>query len=277
MKHDTNARHNAAAHITANTYNSAADHFEDPVLSFWDVCGQRTVQLASLPQGASVLDVGCGTGASALPAARAIGPWGRVVGVDLAAQLLAHGRRKAEQQGFSNVDFRVGDMAQLEFPEASFDAVICVFAIFFVPDMDRQVAELWRMLKPGGRLAITTWGPNLFEPARSLFWSAIREYRPDLERRYSPWDRVVDAESLRTLFKAAGTAEPKVFEEQAEQYLGTTEDWWTIACGTGYRWTIDQLTEDEAHCVRQQNLWQLREAGAKAVSTNFNCAVAEKS
>src|SRR3954452_18854080 len=55
-------------------------------------------------------------------------------------------------------------MENLGYSDDSFDAVVCVFAISFVPDMVKQVRELWRMVRPGGQLAITTWGPRMFEP-----------------------------------------------------------------------------------------------------------------
>jgi ubiquinone/menaquinone biosynthesis C-methylase UbiE len=85
--------------------------------------------------------------------------------VDLAENLLELARRKAKQRGLKNLDFRAGDMLNLGLPEASFDAVVCVFGIFFVPDMPAAVGQLWRLVRPGGTLAITTWGPRFFEPA----------------------------------------------------------------------------------------------------------------
>src|SRR5262249_42631758 len=126
----------------ATTYNAASDHFDDGPLAFWDRYGTRTVERLALARGAAVLDVGCGSGASALPAAAAVGPGGRVVGVDLAERLLALARAKAARRNLGNVEFRTGDMERLEFPDASFDAVICVFAIFFVADMAKQVSAL---------------------------------------------------------------------------------------------------------------------------------------
>src|ERR1041384_1476213 len=79
----------------AFTYNAAADFYDTSPLSFWDYFGRRTVQLASLASGSRVLDVCCGAGASALPAAEAVGPTGTVVGIDLATHLLELARAKA--------------------------------------------------------------------------------------------------------------------------------------------------------------------------------------
>src|SRR5215467_11669794 len=149
----------------AFTYNAAADFFDASPLSFWDYFGRRTIELASLPSGSRVLDVCCGTGASALPGAKTVGPTGQVVGVDLARELLKLARTKAVQQRLANIQFEVGDMLSLRFPAESFDAVVCVFGIFFVPNMAKAVSELWSRVLPGGKLAVTTWGTNFCTPA----------------------------------------------------------------------------------------------------------------
>src|SRR5271165_233364 len=122
----------------AAAYNAASDHFDDHPLSFWARYGERTVARLGLVEGAHVLDVGCGSGASALPAARAVGPLGHVTGVDLAERLLQLARRKASAQGLANAEFLNADMEPLSYAEGAFDAVMSVLAIFFVPDMARQ-------------------------------------------------------------------------------------------------------------------------------------------
>src|SRR6185369_13294944 len=144
------------------TYSSAADFFDAAPLAFWARTGQRAVERLALRPGDHVLDVCCGSGASAIPAAQAVGPEGRVIGVDLTDPLLALARAKAQAAGLRQAEFRRADMTALGFPDGHFDAVVCVFGIFFVPDMERQVAELWRMVRPGGQLAITTWGPDIW-------------------------------------------------------------------------------------------------------------------
>ena len=102
----------------AFTYNAASDFYDASPLGFWDYFGRRTIQLTSLPIGSRVLDVCCGAGASALPAAEAVGPTGSVIGVDLANQLLESARTKAVQRGLNNIEFEVGDMLSMRFPMA---------------------------------------------------------------------------------------------------------------------------------------------------------------
>src|SRR6185503_17409440 len=132
----------ARAKATA-TYNAAADRYDDPANSFWAQFGGRTIERLHLRAGDRVLDLCCGSGASAIPAAQAVGPEGFVLGVDLAENLLALAREKAAARGLRNAEFRRGDLLDLSFARAGFDAVVCVFGIFFVPDMAAAVRQLW--------------------------------------------------------------------------------------------------------------------------------------
>lgn len=236
----------------AITYNTAADYFDHPVRSFWHCFGRQTIERIGLRPGEQVLDVCSGSGGSALPAAERVGPDGRVVASDLADRLIALAEAKAEAKGLENIEFRVADMLDLGYPDASFDAVVCIFGIFFVPDMAGAVRELWRMVKPGGRLAITTWGPDLFEPANSAFWDAIGDVRPDLQRSFNPWDRISEPCGLRDMLAEAGVQIDNIVAETGTHPLSAPEDWWKIALGSGYRGTLAQLDAEALAHVREK-------------------------
>src|SRR6516225_1693143 len=260
----------------ATAYNAASDHFDDEPLGFWKRYGERTVERLALRPGARVLDVGCGTGASALPAAARVGPTGKVIGIDLAERLLEIARHKAASRNLGNVAFHFGDMERFGYPDRHFDAVVCVFAIFFVPDMAMQLRELWRMVRPDGQLAITTWLPRVMEPAASVFWSAVKELRPELYLGFNPWDRITDPAPLRALLAEAGIANADILAEDGSQDLGSPEDWWTIVIGSGFRSIVDQMGPDLASRLREANLAAIRSQGVTSVETNVIYAVARK-
>ncbi|HEX5011547.1 MAG TPA: methyltransferase domain-containing protein [Planctomycetota bacterium] len=259
-----------------STYTSAADCFDAAPLGFWARTGQRAVERLALRPGAQVLDVCCGSGASAIPAAHAVGPDGLVVAVDLTDPLLALARAKARAAGLWQVDFRRGDMTALGFPDAHFDAVVCVFGIFFVPDMERQVAELWRMVRPGGQLAITTWGPDIWAPGYSIFHEAVRRLRPDLVTAFNPWDRISAPAAVRKLFADAGVPGAQAVLEESYQPLAAPEDFWTIALGSGLRWIIDQLGPEAATAVRAEVIGTLAARRVNRVATHAIHASARK-
>jgi SAM-dependent methyltransferase len=106
--------------------------------------------------GERVLDLGCGTGGVAEAIAR---PGVTVVGIDLAPGLIEIARARAAERGLS-IDYRVGDCENLDVEDASFDAVGSSVAIMFSPDHEATAAELARILRPGGRLALANWKPG---------------------------------------------------------------------------------------------------------------------
>jgi ubiquinone/menaquinone biosynthesis C-methylase UbiE len=266
----------AAQVKAAATYNAAADAYDDPANSFWDPFGQRTVDRLGLAPTTRVLDVCCGSGGSAIPAAERVGSNGDVLGVDLAGNLIERARAKAARRNLTNVQFRIGHMLDLDLPDSSFDVVICVFGIFFVPDMSAAVRALACLVRPGGAIAITTWGPRFFEPVNGVFWSAIQTLRPDLQRPFRPWERVSEPQLLRDLFSGTDVARIDVVAEPGTHSLRSPEDWWPMVLGTGYRGTIEQLSEHDRILVKHECLEFIRESAVTAVEANVVYAIATR-
>jgi ubiquinone/menaquinone biosynthesis C-methylase UbiE len=223
-----------------------------------------------------VLDVCCGAGASAIPAAETVGQSGSVIGVDLAENLLELARAKAAGRELSNINFELGDLTELRFGDDEFDAVVCVFGIFFVPDMTAALTELWRRVHQGGKLAITTWGPRFFEPATTTFWNSIQNVRPELHKSFNPWDRICEPDPLRELFNSAGISEVEIGTESSEHQIESPKAWWDAVLGSGYRATVDQLTVNELERVREVNDHYIVESGICSVEANVVYAVATK-
>jgi ubiquinone/menaquinone biosynthesis C-methylase UbiE len=269
----TNPRDEAIARAV-KTYNAAADTFDAAPLSFWSRYGQRTIDHLNLQPGDQVLDVCCGTGASAIPAAIAVGPTGSVLGVDVSEGLLGLAREKA--QCLDNITFQNHDCMALGLPDGSFDAIVCVFGIFFLPDMTAALRELWRMVKPGGKLAITSWGQTVFAPMDQVFWDAIQGERPDLYKQYTPWDRISEPTSLQALLASAGAMAATVVAESDTQTIQTPEDWWTIVMGGGWRGTIEQIDAPTVERIRQVNLDYLATSGVRSLDVDVLYAVAQK-
>jgi SAM-dependent methyltransferase len=126
---------------------------------------QRTLDLARVGPGESVLDVGCGTGTLALAARARVGPGCAVWGVDPSPQMIRRARHKARRAGLE-VEFREATIEALPFPDAQFDLVLSTLMLHHLPRSLRApgVREMRRVLKPGGRVFIMDFGAGVAEP-----------------------------------------------------------------------------------------------------------------
>jgi ubiquinone/menaquinone biosynthesis C-methylase UbiE len=115
--------------------------------------GRRAVELAGVEPGMTVLDAACGAGNAAIPAAQA---GARVTGLDLSPDMLALARERAADY-MVEIDWLDGDVRAMPFPDAGFDRVLSVFGHMFAPDHERTAAELKRVLRPDGAIAVASW------------------------------------------------------------------------------------------------------------------------
>ncbi len=195
----------------AGRFDLASPTYDDAPLRFMDHHAQALVGAAEIVPGMRVLDVATGTGKVALLAAEGVGARGRVTGIDISPGMLAQARRKAKDLP---VEFLEMDAETLRFSDESFDTVLCGFGVFFLPDLLGGMREMWRVLRPGGRVALTTWRPGAFDPMGE--WTLARLERHGIPRPGAPpepWMLLEQPEHLERLLERAGLRERRVVTE----------------------------------------------------------------
>jgi ubiquinone/menaquinone biosynthesis C-methylase UbiE len=133
------------------------------------------LDLAGLRPGHHVLDVAAGNGYQSIAAARRVGPTGHVLAIDLAPEQLKYAAAAAREAGIKQIETRAMDAENLALPDASFDAVLCHFGVMFLPDLDRGLREMRRVLKPGAWVSIVVFAAG-GAPESELAASIVRAH-----------------------------------------------------------------------------------------------------
>jgi SAM-dependent methyltransferase len=162
-----------------------------------------------LRPGESVLDVACGTGIAARLAAAAVGPSGRVVGVDIDEKMLAVAGRWTPPDGAASVEWRHADALGLPFVDASFDVVLCFEGLQFFPDRPRGLREIQRVCKAHGRIAGTVWGPIEDNPGYHALAEGLARFVSADAARLPPFV-LSDAREIQALIAGAGFSAVRV-------------------------------------------------------------------
>ena len=214
----------------ADRFNAVADAREYPPLGFFPRCARRLVELAGVRSGERVLDVGTGSGDVAICAAARVGPMGMVVGVDIAEVMLERARHKISAGGLTNVELRHIDAADLPFGDMTFDVVTAGFTVLFLPDVVAGLREWRRVVTTGGRVALTLYGANAFEPFYALYRARLDAYGVELpaDDGFPGGRRLVDPERLRDLLRASGLDPIDIETEQHGFELSEAAVWWDM-------------------------------------------------
>lgn len=158
-------------------WNLVASGYAETTMQIFEQYAAAAITASGLKPGAIVLDVACGPGTLALMLAQQAG---HIHGIDFSAAMLNIFRGKIAQAGHSHYSLHCGDAQSLPYADNMFDAAFSLFGLMFFPDRNKGFAEIYRTLKPGGSIAITSWAPLDQSPAMQTMFGALRAIKPDL-------------------------------------------------------------------------------------------------
>jgi ubiquinone/menaquinone biosynthesis C-methylase UbiE len=238
-----------------DTFDAVADGYDTGALRFFVAAAAHLVERLELRGDEEVLDVACGTGHAALAIAPRL-PRGRVTAADFSPRMLAQARGKAAELG--NVEFVERDMQALAWTER-FDVALCAFGIFFVDDMDAQLRRIAATVKPGGRVAITSFAAEYMEPLRSLMQARLAAFGVGAPPQ--TWLRVAHEDGCRRLFAQAGLCDVTVERRNVGYFLSSADEWWDVIWSSGSRRTVGRLSPAEQARFKEQHLAEVAALG----------------
>jgi SAM-dependent methyltransferase len=207
--------------------------------------GQRLVDVVGIEPGQRVLDVATGRGAVLFPAIERVGTAGEAVGVDLADGMVKAANAEAERRGWGP-RVRLMDAEHLDFPDAAFDRVLCGFGVMFYPHVDQALGEFRRVLKPGGRLGVSTWRVSQAEDLRAV----LDELGLVGSNAQRPPGWITEPDDLERVLVNAGFIDVRVVEDSLTLVYADVEDYWHGVRGTEPRRIVDALDATQIERAR---------------------------
>jgi len=226
----------------AKIFDRGSDRYGRVGPDFFSYFGDKLVEHAGLVEGSAVLDVACGRGSSLLPAYFRVGLAGEVIGIDLSSKMVAETQKELEARDLYGIRVQLMDAEDLQFPAETFDSVLCGLALFFFPNVERALAEIHRVLKPGGVFTTTTFGQ------KDSRWEAIDEliiaYK-DKFRRVPQVERASfdNAEEIVETLTKVGFKKIEIFSEDKEFYYADSDEWWASMWSHGMRALLERMDE----------------------------------
>lgn len=203
----------------------------------------------ALAPGSRVLDIASGSGQPALTAAGRVLPGGSVKAVDISPEMLLVAERRARAAGLDNIEFIEMDAEELRFDAETFDAVTCTCGLMFLPDVERALSEIRRVLKPGGRAAFAVWDLPAKSPFLTIGGQAVAQFFPP-----SPPDpkapgafRFAPPGVLTRVLQDAEFEDVVVESVPMPIALASPDEYWTVFTdmAAGIKERIETLAPDE--------------------------------
>lgn len=241
---------------TSGLFNIIAHGYDNPSSRFFQFCADKLLDILQPEPNTYLLDIATGTGAVATSAAKKILPGGRVHGIDLSAEMLDVAHKNAQKMSLTNIDLYEMDAEQPDFKSDYFHYITCSFGIFFLPDMDTALKHWLRVLQPGGKMIMSTFGATAFTPQADLFYQRLAEY--DIEVAEPRWLHLSTHQHCHALLDKAGYTDIQTETKQMGYHLTNVEDWWEILWNTGTRGFLNRLSAEQLAEFRKDHLQEVQ-------------------
>ena len=244
--------------LSQDAWNRFAANWDDERRYLWEVTGpvsEKLVERLDPSQGETVLELAAGTGETGFLVAERLGPDGNVISTDFAPAMIDAARRRGEELGLENFEFRVLDAERTDLDDDSVDGVVCRFGYMLMADPAAALTETHRVLRDGGRVAFAVWGP----PQANL-WAAIPGmtlvelgHMPPPEPGAPGIFAMAEPERITELVTGAGFGAPSIDEVAVDWRYSTPEEHWakTLKLAAPIAEAVDALEPAEQERVRE--------------------------
>ena len=235
----------------AQAFDTVAEGYDREVLRFFPFCADKMLQILQPMPGWHLLDIATGTGQAAITAGRVIQPDGRVQAIDISPRMLDQALSNIQRSQLNNIDLHEMDATALEFRKDYFDAAMCAFGLFFLPDMETALRDWQRVLKPGARIIFSSFTEQAFSPMVDDFMQRMAEMS-----EFDPVSfKTLESEQIcHDLLHSAGYENIQTESHNMGYHLQNVEQWWEVVWNTALRGPLMTLPADKLATFRAEHL-----------------------
>ncbi|MBM7616184.1 class I SAM-dependent methyltransferase [Alkaliphilus hydrothermalis] len=208
-------------------FNRVAANYDSIGPNYFTYFGQKLVEYATIKEESTLLDVACGKGASLFPASHSVGEKGHIIGIDFSQEMINETQLQIHKQNLCNAKLIQMDAELLDFPDNYFDNVLCGLAITFFSNPISSVEEMYRVLKDGGKLGLSTWKQR---EQRGVLDKAYSKAFPEIQQKksvnVSSRPDFGSIEGIERILKNAGFRNIDIIVEEKTFYYNNEEEWW---------------------------------------------------
>jgi ubiquinone/menaquinone biosynthesis C-methylase UbiE len=235
-------------------WNTFSGRYTKVALPEFKPYGDRLIKLAQVRKGMWVLDVATGPGEPALTIAPLVAPRGLVLGVDFSSAMLKTAAARARQAGIHNAQFHRMDAERLNLPDMMFDRVFCRFGLMLMPDADQALAEMYRVLVPGGRAVVAVWSVQTKVNTLGIVREALVRYNAFTPPSGAPdFFRFGKAGAIERAFRTAGFRDVRSERMTLEWVFVDPEDFWkSMKQGPSLKRSLARLSPSRRRAIKEE-------------------------
>lgn len=228
----------------AATFDKSATTYDTIGPRFFSYFGHRMIDIAGLDADVQVLDVACGRGATLIPASKILKSKGHVTGIDISSAMIEATGKDLIEQGITNASVHVMDAEHLAFSDNTFDCVLGGFCIFFFSDLPKALSEMRRVLKPHGKMVLSTWGKT---NNRGWHIPLAKKHLPGYidgsppANLFSHSEQFEEPSEVQAQLRKAGFHDIITHIEEKDFFYADEEEWWLAQYSYGIRRVLDAV------------------------------------
>lgn len=224
-------------------FDRASSSYANVGPDYFNYFGERLIDLSRVKKDDIVLDIAFGRGASLFPASKAVGDFGKIIGIDFSEGMVLETRNVIVELGIKNIEVSKMDAENIELPESTFDKVLCGLSIQFFSDFKRSLEEMFRVLKPNGILGISTWKkkvskPGIISRVAPKYLPAANQGNSDMKAARPDFG---DEEFLKNTLEGIGFKNVNIINEKRMFYYKDCSEWWNEQWSHAGRATFEMI------------------------------------